>query len=327
MTYYRELSSAMVMAVFSSERLKGIDVFVAVADFGSFANAALKLNLTASAVSKSIARLEQRLGQRLFNRTTRRLALTEAGVKFYATCSGVLADLEEAELALASERHEPHGRVRIDLPASYGRLHVLPLILNFVREYPLLQPHISFSDRFIDPVHEGIDIVVRIGGRDAWAAGLGHRFIGAQRLVFCAAPSYIAEHGRPETDADLEHHHCIAYGQSDGQVGPWYFRGRVPGDQERRVIHPRIAVGDGEGEVSATLAGHGIAQLPTWLVQTHLNEGRLVEVLPELATDGLPMNLVWLKTREALPKVSILLKYLSEHLAPYGSVDSATGPG
>src|ERR1700712_1839993 len=105
MTYYRELSSAMVMAVFSSERLKGIDVFVAVADFGSFANAALKLNLTASAVSKSIARLEQRLGQRLFNRTTRRLALTEAGVKFYATCSGVLADLEEAELALASERH------------------------------------------------------------------------------------------------------------------------------------------------------------------------------------------------------------------------------
>jgi DNA-binding transcriptional LysR family regulator len=86
------------------------------------------------------------------------------------------------------------------------------------------------------------------------------------------------------------------------------------------LIHPRIAVGDGEGEVAATLAGYGIAQLPTWLVQAHLDEGRLVEVLPELSTDGLPMNLVWLKTRESSPKVSVLLEYLSEHLAPYGSV-------
>ena len=309
--------------MYSSERLKGIDVFVTVAETGSFASAALRLNLTASAVSKGIARLEQRLGQRLFARTTRRLALTEAGVKFYRTCSGVLADLEESELALASERHEPHGRVRIDLPASYGRLHVLPLILSFLKEYPLLQPHISFSDRFIDPVHESIDIVVRIGGPDAWHPGLGHRFIGAQRMVFCAAASYLREHGTPMDEAALERHHCIAYGYTDGQVGAWYFGGRQSGDQERRVIHPRIAVGDGEGEVAATLAGHGIAQLPTWLVQTHLDEGRLVEVLPELATDGLPMNLVWLKTREALPKVSILLKYLGEHLAPYGSVKDA----
>jgi DNA-binding transcriptional LysR family regulator len=306
--------------MYSSERLKGIDVFVTVADMGSFANAALRLNLTASAVSKSVARLEQRLGQRLFTRTTRRLSLTEAGVKYYRTCTGVLADLEESELEITSDRHEPHGRVRIDLPASYGRMHVLPLILEFGRAYPLLQPHISFSDRFIDPVHEGIDIVVRIGGPDAWPPGLGHRFIGAQRLVFCAAPGYLGEHGTPGSVAELENHHCIAYGLTGGQVGPWFLKGRLPGDQERRLIHPRIAVGDGEGEVSATLAGYGIAQLPTWLVQVHLDEGRLVEVLPELATDGLPMNLVWLKTRESLPKVSVLLEYLSEHLAPHGSV-------
>jgi DNA-binding transcriptional LysR family regulator len=121
------------------------------------------------------------------------------------------------------------------------------------RAYLLLQPHISFSDRFIDPVHEGIDIVVRIGGPDAWPPGLGHRFIGAQRLVFCAAPGYLGEHGTPGSVAELENHHCI-------------------------------------------------------------------EVLPELATDGLPMNLVWLKSRESLPKVSVLLEYLSERLAPHGSV-------
>lgn len=173
----------------SSERLKGIDVFVAVADLGSFTAAAGRLSLTSSAVSKSIARLEARMGVRLFERTTRRLSLSEAGVVFYRTCTSVLADLEEVEHTLATTGNEPHGRVRIDLPASYGRLHVLPLILAFTRQHPLLQPHVSFSDRFVDPVQEGIDIVVRIGGPDTWPAALGHQYFGAQRLMFCAAPT------------------------------------------------------------------------------------------------------------------------------------------
>ncbi len=177
--------------MFSSERLKGIDVFVAVTDLGSFTAAAKRLNLTSSAVSKSVARLENRLGTQLFSRTTRRLALTEAGAVFYKTCTSVLADLEEVEHALLAEGNEPHGKIRIDLPASYGRLHVLPLILEFLRAHPLLQPHISFSDRFVDPVHEGIDILVRIGGPDAWPAALGHQYFGSQRMMFCASPSYL----------------------------------------------------------------------------------------------------------------------------------------
>lgn len=304
--------------MFSSERLKGIDVFVIVADLGSFTAAALRLNLSSSAVSKSVARLEGRLGVRLFQRTTRRLSLTEAGQVFYRTCTGVLADLEEVEVALTSEQTEPQGRVRIDLPASYGRLHVLPLILECVKKYPRLAPHVSFSDRFVDPVHEGIDIVVRLGGSDAWSSAVGHRFFGSQRLIFCASPDYLARHGTPVCETDLEQHLCVGYGQADGMVNPWYFKGRQPGDMERRIIHPHIAVGDGEGEVMAVLAGLGIAQLPTWLAQVHLDAGALVEVLPHLATDGLPMNLVWLKSREALPKVSALLQYLGDRLTPSG---------
>ncbi|WP_028634371.1 LysR family transcriptional regulator [Pseudomonas parafulva] len=305
--------------MYSSERLKGIDVFVTVADLGSFTAAAERLNLTGSAVSKSIARLEARLGTRLFNRTTRRLALSEAGVTFYRTCTCVLADLEEVEHALLVTGDQPHGKVRIELPASYGRLHVLPLILDFIRLHPLLQPHVSFSDRFVDPVYEGIDIVVRIGGPDTWPAALGHQYFGAQRLVFCAAPAYLAEHGVPQHERDLEHHHCVGYGHTDGQVSPWLFKGRQPGEMEQRTLQPRIAVGDGEGEVAAVLAGHGIGQLPTWLTQRHLDRGDLVEVLPGLATDGLPMNLVWLKSREALPKVRALLDYLLARLAPHGT--------
>lgn len=304
--------------MFSSERLKGIDVFVIVADMGSFTAAAERLNLTNSAVSKSIARLEGRLGIRLFQRTTRRLSLTDAGETFYRTCTAVLSDLEEVEIALTSTQTEPQGKVRIDLPASYGRLHVLPLILDFMKQHPRLSPHVSFSDRYVDPVHEGIDIVVRIGGSDAWPASVGHQFFGTQKLIFCASPDYLQRYGRPESEADLDGHRCVGYGQNDGMAIPWYFKGRQPGDMERRIMHPHIAVGDGEGEVMAVLAGMGIAQLPTWLVQVHLNSGKLVEVLPHLASEGTPMNLVWLKSRDALPKVSALLAYLGANLTPAG---------
>lgn len=305
--------------MFSSERLKGIDVFVRVAELGSFTAAAERLNLSSSAISKSVARLETRLGVRLFRRTTRRLSLTDAGQTFYTTCTAVLSDLEEVELALTAEDTEPHGKVRIDLPAAYGRLHVLPLILDFVREHPLLSPHVSFSDRHVDLIHEGIDIVVRIGGPDAWSSAVGHRFFGTQRMIFCAAPDYLARHGTPTTEVDLDLHHCIGYALNDGAVIPWHFKGRQAGDMERRMIHPHIAVGDGQGEVMAAQAGLGIAQLPTWLTQQAIDDGTLIEVLPDLATEALSMNLVWAKNRETLPKVGALVDYLSARLTPEGS--------
>lgn len=304
--------------MFSSERLKGIDVFVCVAELGSFTAAAERLSLTSSAVSKGIARLESRLDIRLFERTTRRLALTDAGTAFYRTCTRVLSDLEESELALHAEFLEPRGRIRIDLPASYGRLHVLPVILHFVKQYPLLTPHISFTDSFVEPADQGIDLLVRIGGSDVWPTTLGHRYLGAERLIYCAAPEYLSRRGMPTTETALEEHDCVLYGLSNGLVSPWYREGPQPGDKKRRIMPARIAVGDGEGEVLAVLAGYGIAQLPTWLVQTHLDSGALVEVLPQLSSDGLPMNLVWLKKRETLPKVNALLEVLAKCLSPGG---------
>lgn len=305
--------------MYSSERLKGIDVFVCVAELGSFTAAAERLSLTSSAISKGIARLEGRLGTRLFHRTTRRLSLTDAGAAFYRTCTGVLADLEEAELALDAENTSLAGRVRIDLPASYGRLHVLPVILDFVADHAMLHPHISFTDRFVDMVDAAIDILVRIGGPDVWPAALGHRYLGAERLIFCASPAYVARHGEPRTAQELVQHQCVVYGRGDGLVNPWHLAGAQPGDMERRVFPGRIAVGDGEGQAMAVAAGHGVAQLPTWLVKRQLEAGDLVEVLPQLATDGLPMNLVWLKSRQGLPKVNALLEVLATSLTPSGS--------
>jgi DNA-binding transcriptional LysR family regulator len=301
----------------ASDHLKGIDVFVCVAKMGSFSAAAKRLNLTNSAVSKSIARLEQRLGIRLFNRTTRRLALTDAGTQYYRTCSEVLGCLEEAEQSLKTENSEPHGKVRLDLPASFGRLHVLPLLLDFLRDHPLLLPHVTFSDRFVDLVDQGIDIVVRIGAPDAWPALLGQKFLGTQRLVFCASPTYLAAHGTPTCARELEQHACVLYGHDDASVTPWSLTGEQ-GNVDRHVMPGRIAIGDGEGQLMAALAGLGITQLPTWLVDRHLQSGALLEVLPDLAVQSLPINLIWLKSRQSLPKVKALIEVLGACLTPEG---------
>ncbi|MDB6143862.1 MAG: LysR family transcriptional regulator [Pseudomonas sp.] len=304
--------------MFSSERLKGIDVFVCVADSGSFKAASERMNLTGSAISKSIARLESRLETRLFHRTTRRLSLTDAGTAFYQTCTGVLADLQEAELSLQAENTEPRGRIRIDLSASYGRLHALPVILKFAEEHPMLSPLISFSNRFVDPVEEGIDIVLRVGGPDVWPAALGHRYLGTGRHIFCASPAYLSKRGEPMIEGDLMHHSCVVYGEGDGTIHPWHFPGSRPGEIERRVIPARFMVGDGEGMVTAAVAGCGIAQLPTWLIKRQLEEGTLIEVLPHLATDGLAINLIWIKSRQALPKINALLEVLAAGLTSSG---------
>lgn len=300
--------------MFPAERLKGIENFVATADAGSFTAAAERLNLTSSAVSKSVARLEDRLHTRLFERTTRRLALTDAGAAFYRTCVTVLADLEEAEAVLAAQRSEPIGRLRMDAPATFGRLRVWPLMLQFARQHPNLRPHVSFTDRFVDLADEGIDIAVRIGGPDHWPGTVGHRFLGREHLVFCASPDYLAQRGTPSLPAELVQCDAVLYGKADGTTSPWLIT-HGPGAVERKVMESRLTVGDGEAQVAAVKAGYGVAQLATWMICDEMARGELVQVLPELATEGLSLNLVWPIGRQLLPKVDAMLELLSADLS------------
>lgn len=297
------------MLMISADRLKGISTFVAVANAGSFTAAAERLSLTNSAVSKSIARLEARLGMRLFERTTRSLALSEEGAAYYAVCTRILNELEDAETALASQRSEPAGHLRVDLPASFGRIHVLPLILAFADEHPKLRPHVSFTDRFVDLIEEGIDIAVRIGGPAAWPITLGHRYLGTERLIFCAAPLYLHRHGTPQTFDELAEHACILYGNASGSSSPWVIIDAT-GQTELRTVPGRIVVGNGEAQVAAVVAGSGVAQLATWLIKDQLQRGELVEILPHLATEGLDLHLAWPRKREALPKVHQMVERL-----------------
>ncbi|MFN7123255.1 MAG: LysR family transcriptional regulator [Hydrogenophaga sp.] len=297
----------------SAERLKGIDVFVATVAAGSFTAAADRLNLTGSAVGKAIARLEARLSTRLFERTTRRLQLTDAGAAFHRICVRVLEELASAERVLAADAEEPSGRLRVDLPATFGHRKVMHLLVALVNKHPKLQTHVSFTDRFVDVVDDGIDVAVRIGGADTWPTAVGHRFLGKERLVFCAAPGYLQRHGTPQTLQDLLGHDAVTYGRSDGTASPWLIASDH-GPTERRSAESRVVVGHGEALLDTVVAGLGVAQLATWLAEDELQAGRLVPILPGLDVDGLPLHIVWPLSKQLLPKVDVVLNHLAAHL-------------
>jgi len=296
-----------------SERLKGIEAFVTTADAGSFTAASTRLNLTNSAVSKSVARLEARLGSRLFERTTRRLTLTDVGAAFYETCVRVLGDLADAEAVLAAHRSEIVGRLKVDVPVAFGRMQAMPLLLAFVERHPNLRPSITFTDRKVDIVEQGIDVAIRIGAADTGADNLGHRHLGNERVIFCAAPAYLERRGVPQSADELAQFDCILYGRADGSTIAWRFADRASRIEER-TMDARIVLGSAEAQVGAVKAGFGIAQLATWLIKDELERGELVEILPALATAGLPLHLVWPRSRQLRPKVNALLEALTSGL-------------
>ena len=293
--------------------LKGLETFVAVAQAGSFTAAAEGLHLTNSAVGKAIARLEARLKQPLFDRTTRRLDLTDAGASFYKTCVRVLEELQAAERLLTAEQAVPSGKLRVDLPATFGKMQALPAMLAFAEQHGQVMPHISFTDRFVDPVEDGLDVVVRIGGPDTWPAALAYHYMDHEELVFCAAPSYLARHPAPQTLAALFEHDAVLYGRADGSTSAWLIDdGRAP--RARQHVSGRIVLGQAEAQVAAVEAGLGVAQLATWLIDRQLRAGTLTRILPQLATQGLPLHLVWQRSRQHAPKVQALIAHFQATL-------------
>jgi DNA-binding transcriptional LysR family regulator len=308
------------MAPYSASRLQGISVFVQAVETGSFTAAALRLGVTKSAVGKSVATLEQRLGVRLLERTTRRLALTEAGSDFYQSCLTVLAELDQAEARAASRRREVAGTLRISLPVSFGRRWVMPHLLKLTRRHPQLRLDVGFSDRAVDLLEEGIDMVVRLGdpGNSAFLAS---RYLGHQRVLTCASPAYLAERGTPVRIADLDAHDCIAFG-SQGRILPWTLLDET-GRTTTVTINGRHTISDGEALRAATLEGLGIAQLPTWLVADALRSGELVSVLGAEGVRGSPIHALWPATRDLAPKIRATVDDLLASFLPLAPWDSA----
>ncbi|WP_426196525.1 LysR substrate-binding domain-containing protein [Massilia sp. DWR3-1-1] len=295
-----------------SEQFAGIAIFVAAARASSFTAAAAQLGMTKSAVGKSIARLEDRLGVRLFHRTTRRITLTVDGAAYFASCAGALDAVVDAERALQSGRQQAVGRVRIDMPSAFGRAVVVPLLADLALLHPQLTFSLSFADHLVDPFDEGIDLLIRFGELGE-PAGLVARRLGRQRQWLCAAPAYLARRGVPATIADLAAHDCVV-GKRRHAVMKWSLQDGA-GAALKVAPPPTHQVGDGDAVLALTLAGCGICQLPGFMVRAPLAAGTLVSVLDDAADAGIAIYALWPQTRHLLPKLRCVIDALEAQAA------------
>lgn len=282
----------------------GISEFILAAQLQSFTAAALQLGVTSSAVGKGVSRLERRLGVKLLHRTTRKLTLTNDGEAYLATCLRVTEELGDTEDCLSNGLAEPRGRLRIDLPAAFGRRYLAPTLVALVRQHPQLDLTLTLGDRTVDMVGEAIDLAVRIGALKDDAALVARR-IGEQHLVICAAPDYLRRRGPVTSRAALLEHDCVISWRK-GLRASWLLQG--PGGRiEEQEIHVRHELDDGETMLQSVLDGCGLAQLPTWLVHEHLRTGALTTVLDEYAGASMPIHVIWPRTRYIQPKVRVVI--------------------
>ncbi|NPE54145.1 LysR family transcriptional regulator [Dickeya dadantii] len=256
-------------------RFDGVQLFVEVVDAGGFAKAGERLALTRSAVGKAIARLEERLGVQLFQRTTRTQSLTEDGQQYYERCIRAIDELRAGEALLESGRREVAGKLRVSLPVLFGRYCVAPILRNYARQHPRLELELNFSDRYVDLIADGFDLALRNGtlGNES---SLRARRLVSQRKVLCAAPAYLAAKNEPRSLEDLSEHDLLAYWRKDHGM-PW----RLPDSTGELVdiqVTSRMRFNDLEVVADAAVEGMGIAWLPHWLIRERIQRGALVEI-------------------------------------------------
>ena len=285
--------------------------FVAVVEAGSFVGAADAIGLSKAAVSRHVAELEQRLGARLLQRTTRRLSLTDDGQLFFARAKEMLAAVDEAESEISSRSGEPSGRLRINAPLTFGVLHLAPLWPRFARLYPKVSLDIDLSDRVVDLVEEGYDLAVRITNLPN--SQLVSRQLATTRMIACASPPYLAQHGTPEHPSDLAQHEVISYSYFAAR-DEWTFT--APDGAAITVrTHARIHANNGDTCRAAALEHQGIILQPDFLIADDLRRGALVELLPTWRAMTLGIHAVY-PSRKHLPiKTRRLVDFLVEELA------------
>jgi DNA-binding transcriptional LysR family regulator len=285
----------------------GVEIFITVVKAGSFTAAAAQFGITKSAVAKSVAQLEGRLGVKLLHRTTRRLSLTPDGQAYLEQAEAALDLLRSAEDVARSKASTVRGVLRVDMPVAFGRRIAMPILSDILRAHPDLRLEASFSDRIIDPVEDGVDLCLRFGELPD-RTDISARLLGTQRLVLCAAPRYLSEAGAPTSLRDLQNHACILGGRP-GRAAPWRFLedgGRV-NSLDPTATH---LVSDGEVVIDMAVAGFGLCQMPQSLLQPYIDRKELVEVLPDRCQVQSPFNAVWPTTRAILPRVRVVVDEL-----------------
>jgi LysR family transcriptional regulator for bpeEF and oprC len=292
------------------DRIELLKTFCRVVECASFTRAANLLQIPRSSVSAAVSELETLVGTRLLNRTTRQVAPTQDGTAFYERCVRLLSDYEEtAGLFQVSTR--PKGRVRVSVPGRLGRLVIAPALPAFLAEYPDIEIDLSVTDRAVDIVQDGFDLVLRVGPLQD--SGLIARKVGDLLLLNCASPAYLAAHGTPDTIADLEWHSAVRYASpTTGRIEDWEY---VENGEVKTIAMPgRVTVNGAEAYIACCLAGLGLIQVPAYDVRHHIAAGEMEDVLPRLRAEPLPMTLLYPHRQHLSRRLQVFIEWLLEVL-------------
>jgi len=291
------------------DRLQAMEVFVRVVDTGTFTRAAEVLHMPKATVTTLVQNLESHLRVKLLNRTTRRVSVTPDGAAYYERCMRILAEVEETESALGRTKLSPRGRLRVDVPAVFGRRVLVPALPDFFARYPEIRLELGCSDRPVDLLEEGVDCVVRGGVQPD--STLVARRVGLLEFVACATPAYLERYGLPAHPGDLARHRCVNYfSAKTGRSYPWDFS--KDGERLELDIAGFMALNDSEAYLEAGLAGLGIIRASTFLVRDAMADGRLNRVLADWQTDRVPVWIMYPQNRHLSAKVRVFVDWVAE---------------
>jgi len=296
------------------DRLTEMEAFAMVVDQGGFTDAAKKMGISKSAVSKHVSSLEARLGARLLNRTTRRVSPTEIGLAYYDRARRVLNDAGEADALVTSMQSAPSGLLRISVATDFGVNHLSPILGDFLTEFPDITVNMVLNNRFVELISEGFDMAIRIGELED--STLRSRKLTETTRRMVGSPEYFERYGRPEKIDDLNEHKLLHYSnQSNGNV--WKIT--APSGEKRQVRSAGwLTVNDGQSLLNAAISGLGIAHLPSFLYRDALEQGLIEEAIPELPAEKLGIYAVYPPGRFTQPKVRSFIDYLAQHFSTIG---------
>lgn len=294
------------------DRFDTMLAFTRVVELESFTKAAMSLNLPKTTVSAQVLALEKRLRVKLLHRTTRRISVTTDGAAYYERAIRLLNELEETEAALHQATSNPKGRLRVDVPTPLGRLVIIPALQDFLKRYPEIQLEIGCDDRPIDLLEEGVDCVIRVG--HPLDSTLVARRVGTMQFMLVASPEYLQTYGRPTHHDDLQRHQAVHFFSSKtGKVRNFMLE--HAGEEQEVPTTRKLAINNGDAIVAAALAGIGICQLPSFMVQGYLNDGKLERVLSDYPPGSLPLNALYPQNRHLSSKVRTFIEWVAELFA------------
>ena len=285
---------------------QGIHEFISVADTQSFTQAASLLGISTAQVSRQVSQLEQRIGSKLFYRTTRKVTLTEAGKVYYQSCHPLLEALEDAERAVNQLESSPKGLIRLTAPMTYGERHIAPLLNEFMQQHPEIRIQCELTNQKLDLIDHQLDIAIRIGKIET--PNLVAKRLGKRHLHTCASPEYLEANGTPQTLGDLTKHQCLI-----GTLDYWRFRDNQ-GEERLLKLQGRMRCNSGSALLDAALRGLGIVQIPCQYVLPSIKAGTLVRVLDDYAPADEDIWALYPQGRQMSPKIKILLEWLHQKL-------------